>query len=52
MRIVFYFFKDFMYLGERASEHEQGGEVEVEEETDSLLNREPDARPDPGTLGS
>lgn len=45
----FLFFKDFIHLTERA---QAGGGSEGEGEAGSLLNREPDVRLDPRTLGS
>ena len=42
--LLFIFFKDFIYLFERANERERAEGAEREGEADSLLNREPDVR--------
>lgn len=46
-----FFFKDFINLRERESEHKQG-KRQTEEDADSPLSKEPDVGFDSRTLGS
>ena len=50
---IFLNFKDFLFIHLRETERAQaGGEADREEETGSLLSKEPDVRLDPRTWRS